>query len=127
MNEILKSLLVHLIGSWNTEYNSNPNLETTQSKYYKISCRFICFLKQVERIPSNLKYCNELFPFISSKDISMLLLSIWNFISRIESTPNDKNAQLENDFNSQKTMKSIFCSNISKLPLLYWRLSSSSS
>lgn len=73
--EIMKSLLACLIGSWNSEI-----MEPIKSSWLNLTVHIFNLLQKVEWIPPKLKYCGDTFKYITSKEISKILLSLWHFI-----------------------------------------------
>lgn len=73
--DIMKSLLACLIGSWNYEI-----LEPSKSSWLNLTIHIFNLLQKVEWIPPKLNYCGDTFKYITSKDISKILMSLWSFI-----------------------------------------------
>ncbi len=112
----MKSLLSFTIGSWFAEGNTNPNafpktieplfsrttllvqilakvctsIESYCSTSFIIHCRSNSYLgiSKVEWVFDPLSHCVEIFAEISPKDVSSLLMVIWNFIREFPPSPN---------------------------------------
>jgi len=143
--ELVKSLLANLIGYWFAQGNSAQNLNPTKSTLFSSTCSLISLLgkvnfgscwaaethyqfcyylfisfEQVHWIHSPLSLCPEIFGFITAKEISAILMSIWNFLRNFP--PSIRVTRTKTDFQSQMDpylipLKIIVRNNISKLAI----------
>jgi len=118
--ELVKSLLANLIGYWFAQGNSAQNLNPTKSTLFSSTCSLISLLGKVHWIHSPLSLCPEIFGFITAKEISAILMSIWNFLRNFP--PSIRVTRTKTDFQSQMDpylipLKIIVRNNISKLAI----------
>jgi len=74
--EIIKCLLANIIADWNSEII--PTVRKVAN--YENTCRLVEILRKGQVVAPPLCYCSIIFEHITPKEITILLMSIWNFI-----------------------------------------------
>jgi hypothetical protein len=80
--EILKSLIVNLIGYWNIESNSSPGISitVTDSALFLHTSLLLFAMNTAKWLPKPLNYVHEIIKYLTPKEMCTVLLSVWNFI-----------------------------------------------
>ncbi|GAM28378.1 hypothetical protein SAMD00019534_115540 [Acytostelium subglobosum LB1] len=82
--ELVKALLVNAISYWYAEkYVVSPS----KSSQFRHTCQLVRIIANAQLVPSPLGHSSELFDWITTEEISFILMTMWNFIKYHQPTP----------------------------------------
>lgn len=77
LERLSECLLAGTIGFWHVQTEQNPRLFGRELDQ---SCRLMELFRRVQFVPPILTFYGEIFDKIKCKDISKVLMNVWNFI-----------------------------------------------
>lgn len=81
--EVVKSLLVFVISHWFNELSSSVR----KSHLFNFTCRLMEIIRKAQWVPPPLAYAGEIFAFIGPKDITGIMMNVWDFIRDYPPSP----------------------------------------
>jgi len=81
--EIMKGTLVNTISHW----HADPTSSTSKNPHCDFTVRFINILAKAQWIPHPLSCCGEITGTLTPAELSMLLITMWNFVRDFPPSP----------------------------------------
>eukprot|EP00026_Physarum_polycephalum_P001777 Phypoly_transcript_01779.p1 GENE.Phypoly_transcript_01779~~Phypoly_transcript_01779.p1 ORF type:complete len:1029 (-),score=194.94 Phypoly_transcript_01779:18-3104(-) len=81
--EVIKGILANTIAHWNAE----PGSSTLSNPHFNFTVRFITMLGKAQWIPHPLSCCGEIMNVMTPSELSMLLITMWNFVRDFPPVP----------------------------------------